>query len=136
MGRVWNKYLVEKLREINFSQSLVDDCVFYQDDIIFIVYVNNGIFLGPSEEKISNAITDLKNLDLDIEDQGHPANYVGVAIKCLRNGSIKLTQRTLIDTIINDAALDDRRVKSVPAKVKENLHAHKDTPPYNLALNY
>ncbi len=28
-GREWNKYLVEKLREINFSQSLVDDCVFY-----------------------------------------------------------------------------------------------------------
>jgi hypothetical protein len=27
-------------------------------------------------------------------------------------------------------------VKSVPAKVKENLHAHKDTPPYNLTHNY
>ncbi len=135
-GRVWNEYLVEKLREINFSQSLVDDCVFYQDDVIFIVYVDDGIFLGPSDEKISNAITKLQNLELDIEDQGHPANYVGVAIKRLRNGSIKLTQRALIDTIINDAALDDRRVKSVPAKVKENLHAHKDLPPYNLALNY
>jgi hypothetical protein len=47
-----------------------------------------------------------------------------------------LTQRTLIDTIINDAALDNRRVKPMPAKVEENLHAYKDTPPYNLALNY
>jgi hypothetical protein len=90
-GHVWNKYLNEKLREINFSQSLVDDCVFYQDNVIFIVYVNDGIFLGPSEEKISNAITELQNFDLDIKDQSHPADYVGVAIKCLCNGSIELT---------------------------------------------
>jgi hypothetical protein len=36
-GCIWNNYLVTKLREINFKQSLIDDCVFYQDDIIFIV---------------------------------------------------------------------------------------------------
>ena len=45
-GCVWAKYLVEKLREINFSQSLVDDCVFYPNDVIFVVYVDDGIFLG------------------------------------------------------------------------------------------
>jgi len=36
-GRVWNAFLVEKLREIGFTPSLVDDCVFYRGDIIFIV---------------------------------------------------------------------------------------------------
>jgi hypothetical protein len=92
--------------------------------------------LGPSKEKISNAITELQNLVLDIKDQGHPANYIGVAIKRLCNGSIELTQRALKDTTINNAALDNYHVKSVPAKVKENLHAHKDATPYNLALNY
>jgi hypothetical protein len=129
-------YLIKKLREINFSQSLVDDYVFYRNDVIFIVYVDDGIFLGPSEEKISNTITELQNLVLDIKDQGHPADYVGVAIKRFRDGSIELTQRALKDTTINNAALDNYRVKSVPAKVKENLHAHKDAIPYNLALNY
>ncbi len=42
----WNSYLVTKLWEINFKQSLVDDWVFYWDDVIFIVYVNNWIFLN------------------------------------------------------------------------------------------
>jgi hypothetical protein len=46
-SRVWNSYLVTKLQEINFKQSLIDGCVFYRDDVIFIVYVNYGIFLGP-----------------------------------------------------------------------------------------
>jgi hypothetical protein len=36
-GRVWNSYLVDKLFEIEFKQSLIDDCVFYCGDVIFIV---------------------------------------------------------------------------------------------------
>ncbi len=30
-GRVWNSYLVTKLQEINFKQSLIDACVFYRE---------------------------------------------------------------------------------------------------------
>ena len=46
-GCIWNSYLATKLREINLKQSLIDGCIFYRDDIIFIVYVDNGIFRGP-----------------------------------------------------------------------------------------
>ncbi len=48
-GRVCDSYLITKLREVNFKQSLIDNCVFYRDDVIFIVYVDDGIFLGPSD---------------------------------------------------------------------------------------
>jgi hypothetical protein len=47
-GPLWNSYLITKLCEINFKQSLIDDCIFYQDNVIFIVYIDNGIFLGSS----------------------------------------------------------------------------------------
>ena len=87
-GCVWNSYLVDKLLEIEFKQSLIDDCVFYCGDVIFIVYVDDGIFLGSSEEQLTNIITKLWNLDIDIEDQGHPADYVGVNIKKLWDGSL------------------------------------------------
>jgi hypothetical protein len=40
-GHVWTNHLVTKLQEINFKQSLIDDCVFYRDDVIFFVYVDN-----------------------------------------------------------------------------------------------
>jgi hypothetical protein len=69
-GRVWNSYLVAKLREINFMQSLIDDGIFYRDDIIFIVYVDNGIFLGSSDHQLCDIINKLRNLKLSIEDQG------------------------------------------------------------------
>ena len=117
-GRIWNSYLVNKLLEIDFKQSLIDDCVFYRGDVIFIVYVDDGIFLGSSDQQLSGIIIELWNLDLDIEDQGHPADYVGVNIKRIKDGSIKLSQRALIDTIIQDVDLNDSKVKAC-----ENIHS-------------
>jgi hypothetical protein len=67
---------------------------------------------------------------LSIEDQGHPTDYVGVSIKKLKNSVIELTQRALIDSIISEVALGDSKVKTVPAKVSEVLHAHLDKPPF------
>jgi hypothetical protein len=43
---VWKSFLVDKLKSIGFTPSLIDDCVFFCNDIIFMVYVDNGIFLG------------------------------------------------------------------------------------------
>jgi hypothetical protein len=43
-GCVWYNYLISKLQEIDFKQSFIDDCVLYCSDVIFIVYVHNGIF--------------------------------------------------------------------------------------------
>jgi hypothetical protein len=42
----------------------------------------------------------------------------------------------LIDSIISDVALGDSKVKAVPAKVSEILHAHLDTPPFSLNFGY
>ncbi len=122
-GRVWNSYLVTKLWEMNFKQSLIDNCVFYRDNVIFIVYVNDGIFLGPSDQQLRDIINKLRNLKLSIKDQGHPADYVGVSIKKLKNGIIELTQQALIDSIISDVALGDSKVKAELAKVSKVLHA-------------
>ena len=87
-GRIWNSYLVTKLQEINFKKSLIDDWVFYRDNVIFIDYVDNWIFLGSSDQQLSDIINELRKLNLSIEDQGHPADYVGVSIKKLRTVSL------------------------------------------------
>ncbi|KAL7478579.1 hypothetical protein ACHAW6_004335 [Cyclotella cf. meneghiniana] len=80
-GRVWNGYLVNKLIDCRFQPSLIDECVFYKDDVIFIVYVDDGIFIGQDNSKITRLIQQMQNAHLDIEDQGHPADYVGINIK-------------------------------------------------------
>jgi hypothetical protein len=58
-GRVWNGYLIEKLRDIGFEQSLIDECVFYRGDVIFIVYVDDGIFVGADDNELTNVIREI-----------------------------------------------------------------------------
>jgi len=71
-----------------------------------------------------------------IENQGHPADYVGINIKRMKDGSYEFNQRSLIDSIIEDVGLKDAKVKPVPAKVSLRLHAFKDEPPFDLNFNY
>ncbi len=47
--QVWNQYLGDKLLDAGFSKLLIDDCIFYCGSVIFIIYVDDGIFLGFSD---------------------------------------------------------------------------------------
>jgi hypothetical protein len=51
-GRVWNSFLVDKLTSIGFTTLLIDDCVFFRSDIIFMVYIEDGIFLGSNNSQL------------------------------------------------------------------------------------
>jgi hypothetical protein len=73
-------YLVDKLTSLGYTASLTDDCVFYPGDIIFMVYVDDGIFLGKDYEQLKAAIGEIHESGLNIEDQGHPADYIGVNV--------------------------------------------------------
>jgi hypothetical protein len=86
--------------------------------------------------QLQEVIKEIQDLGLNIEDQGHPADYVGVNIKKLKYGSYKFTQRVLIDSIINDVGLKDAKVKPVPAKVSLQLHKFKVKPTIDLIFNY
>ncbi len=93
---------MDKLLDAGYVKSHIDDCVFYKDNILFIVYVDDGIFLGAIEEQLVWEIKLLEGLNLDIEDQGHPSDYVGVNFQHHQDGSYELTQQVLINTILKN----------------------------------
>jgi hypothetical protein len=68
-GRMWNSFLVDKLRSIAFTMSQMDDCVFFHGDIIFMVYVDDGIFLGSNDLQLQEVIKEIQNLGLNIENK-------------------------------------------------------------------
>jgi hypothetical protein len=106
------------------------------DDIIFIFYIDDSIFLGDDDSKLQDAVRNIQDVGLNIEDQGHPADYVGVKIKKTKDDSYEFTQCALINSIIEDVGLKDAKVKPVPAKVSQRLHAFEDEPPFNIEFNY
>ena len=81
---MWNHHLTSKLLEIGFNPSLIDNFFLYRGDTIFIVYVDDRIFIGDNNNQILAIISQLQSLGLKIEYQGHPANNIGVNIKRLK----------------------------------------------------
>ena len=49
-GRVWNKHMCAKLEKVGFKQSIIDECVFYKEDMIYVLYTDDIILAGPSEQ--------------------------------------------------------------------------------------
>eukprot|EP00804_Cyclotella_cryptica_P021209 CCRYP_001511-RA/>CCRYP_001511-RA protein AED:0.13 eAED:-0.11 QI:0/-1/0/1/-1/0/1/0/93 len=58
-GCILKSYSVEKLRSIGFQPSLIDECIFLHDDVIFIVYVDDGTSwkhnIGSQNQSIANS---------------------------------------------------------------------------------
>eukprot|EP00957_Ditylum_brightwellii_P167736 12769348-Ditylum_brightwellii.AAC.1 len=67
-GKVWADYLKKGLKEINFVPSRFDKCVYYHGSVILCFYVDNGIFVGPDNDQINQAVKDLKGPKFDIEE--------------------------------------------------------------------
>jgi hypothetical protein len=101
-----------------------------------MVYVDDGIFIGNNDAQLKAIIKEMQDLGLNIEDQGHPAAYVCVNIKMLKDGSYKSTQHAVIDSIISSVGLTDSKTKPVPVKVSLQLNAFKDQPIFDLDFNY
>jgi hypothetical protein len=104
-GLLWNKHLTSGLVKIGFFQSKVDECVFYRDGVIFMVYVDDGIFFCLNMGKIDQAILQLRAAGYDIEDMGDINDYLGINFESLPGGKVKLSQPHLIDAILRDVKL-------------------------------
>jgi hypothetical protein len=92
---VWNSFLVDKLMSVGFTPLLIHNCVFFHNDIIFMVYMYHGIFLGSNDLQLQDIIKEIQDL-LNIEDQSHPSDYVGVNIKKLKDDSFEFSYASTI----------------------------------------
>jgi hypothetical protein len=135
-GRVWNQHLVKGLLKIGFQQSEIDECVFYRNSTIFVVYVDDGIFASPNNKEIDQAIMDLRKAKFDIEDKGDIKDYLGVHVTKLSDGKLKLWQPHLIEQIISDVKLPKNMVRSTPALASKILQRDETAPSFQGNFHY
>jgi hypothetical protein len=137
-GRVWNQHLVKGLTDIGFIQSLVDECVFYKDRCVFLVYVDDTILCGPTKQEVDNIISLLAK-SFNISDEGQMSDYLGVKVERLddEQHTIQMTQPHLIEQIITDLGLQDNsKEHSTPARSDVVLHRDLDGEPFNETWSY
>jgi len=93
--------------------------VFFRGNVIFLCYVDDGIFAGPDLNKINKAIKDLSDIRKAmnryiIEDQGDIKDYLGIYFEYLPDDKIKLSQPHLIEQIIKEVGLKRGETRSLP----------------------
>jgi hypothetical protein len=103
--RVWNTHLLTGLLKIGFVESKVDDCVLYHSDLIYMVYVDDGICFCPTMSAIDQLILELRAAGCDIEDMGDVTDYLGINFESFPGGKLKLYQHHLVEVILRDVGL-------------------------------
>jgi hypothetical protein len=136
-GRVWNKHLEAGLMKIGFQPSVIDPCIYYKRNVVFLLYVDDGIFLSPSKKAIDQCIQELKDADFDIEDQGDICDYLGVQVHKDKKGKIHLTQPQLIKSIIQDMQFQDNtKERLTPALSTKILNRDREGAPFDHSFHY
>ena len=117
-GRVWNQYMDKGMRDIGFTPSAFDPCLYYRGSVLFLVYIDDCIVFGPTAGAIDQEVKDLRTSpqQITVDDQGDVGDFLGIQIKKQEDGSVHLSQPQLIDSIIKDLHLKpSSNPKSTPA---------------------
>ena len=124
-SKLWFDHLKRGLRRRGFKQSKADECVFYKGDTIFVVYVDDGILIGPNEKEIESIIDSLKR-DYDLTDKGKLNEYLGIKIEVLRDGTRVLMQPLLMKRILEAVGIESNRTKKKRRRTPANQVLQKD----------
>jgi len=141
-GRVWYEYLKGHLLSLGFTQSSVDECVFYYKRTIFIVYVDDTILLGPDVKELDSVVKLLKTkFNVDSEGDGNLGDYLGIQLKKTGTGktqTLELTQPQLIQSILEELGLTKKGATSrtTPALCSKTLGSDLHEPKFDNSFNY
>jgi Reverse transcriptase (RNA-dependent DNA polymerase) len=100
-GRVWNKHLHNKLCELGWKQSKADECVYYYRNVVFLVYVDDGILISPEENGITSTLEILQQT-FNISVEGTLSDYVGVNVEKVDDDTYHLSQPNIINSILKE----------------------------------
>ena len=138
-GRVWNKYMDQGMRENGFTPSQFDPCLYYRGSVVFLVYIDDCIVFGPSDQSIDQVVKDLRacSRQFTVDDQGVVGDFLGIQVQKQDDGSILLTQPQLIDSIIKDLHLQtSSNSKKAPSMMTSLLHKDANGPAMTPDFHY
>jgi Reverse transcriptase (RNA-dependent DNA polymerase) len=136
-GRVWNLFLASGLKKIGFNQSKCDPCIFWREQTLIVFYTDNTIVTGPNKVQINEAIRDISN-KFAITSKESVNDFLGVKIeRCVKKGTISLTQSQLINSIIKDLGLQENsNTRKTPALSSKILNAYAASPSHSELWHY
>jgi hypothetical protein len=137
-GRVWNQHLVNKLKEVGFIPSEIDECLFYKGKSVFVLYTDDSILAGPDPQELDDIIQEMEAVELNLTVEGDISDFLGVQIDRINDNTFNLSQPHLINDIIKELRLDGQNVaiKKTTGASSKTLCRHLDSPHFDDHFNY
>ena len=137
-GRVWNQYLVKRLKKIDFKQSEIDECVFYKGKVMYALYTDDSILAEPDPKEINDILRLIRNAKLDITDERSLEDFLGFNIDRKYDGVVHFTQTHLIANILVNLYLLRKGVKTktTPARISKILKRHETSENFDNSFHY
>ena len=136
-GRVWYRYLKEKLTSIGFVKSAIDEGVFYRGRVIYILYTDDSILAAPTKEEVDKTIRDIKATRLNVTIEGDIKDFLGVHIEKASDKEIRISQPHLMRQIIKDMGMNtSTKPRKLPAASSKILKRHQESKEHDKSFNY
>jgi hypothetical protein len=128
--------LSESMINLGFVKSELDPCLFIRKDMLFISWVDDGIFVSNNSEAIQEVITALEVQEkFKVKDEGELANYLGIQFTPNSDGGLEATQGGLIDKIMGASNMEDCKPSRTPA-TQLPLSRDEEGEPFDDSFNY
>ena len=109
--------------------SRVDPCIWYKENIILIIYVDDYLMFS-RQKYLANELIKQIEADFTLTDEGYVNSYIVVQVDLNENNNtIKLKQPFLIQRIIEALKCNEHMTgKEIPVLSNKMLHKDQDGP--------
>jgi hypothetical protein len=119
--RVWFQTLSKALAEFGFRRSQFDEAVFYKDNMILAVYVDDILIFGPQKTKIDEVKKQL-NQKFKMTDLGPCEYFLGTKVTRDRaQKKIWLSQTAYLERTLQNLGLTNLTPQNIPMEPGETL---------------
>ena len=105
---------------------------------MYVLYTDDNILVGPDQKELDQILEEIRSAGLDITAEDGIEDFLGVNIDHHNDGTIHLTQKRLIQSIIDDLGLNSPTVKchDSPMNSSKFLSRHPNSPDFDHNFDY
>lgn len=133
--KMWSTLLFSAFKDLGFTQSTLDKCLWYKKDIFVIIYVDDCGISAKTDALIDELIEQLQKKGFKLTKEGTFSEFLGIQYSSDNQGNVHLSQEGLIKKILAATGLEGANPNKLPAR-REPLSIDPDGEPFDEPWNY
>jgi hypothetical protein len=134
--KLWYEHLFKALKEDGFVASKFDACLLFKKDMMLVVYVDDVGISAKRKEDVDEMVARLRKKGFELTREGSFSEFLGIKFeKHPSDGSVNMTQKGLINKIIETAGMTDCNPNWTPASTTP-VGIDPDGEPMDETWNY